>query len=60
MPADAEGQGGLWLAVRPSTAAKCVRCWHKREDVGSVAGHEEICGRCVTNLDGPGETRRYA
>ena len=60
VPADAEGQGGLWLAVRPSTAAKCVRCWHKREDVGSVAGHEEICGRCVTNLDGPGETRRYA
>ena len=25
---------GLWLRVYPSTATKCVRCWHKRADVG--------------------------
>jgi isoleucyl-tRNA synthetase len=37
-----------------------VRCWHKRADVGSVAAHPELCARCADNLDGPGETRRYA
>jgi isoleucyl-tRNA synthetase len=57
---DAEGTAGLWLKVRPSLAPKCVRCWHKREDVGSVAAHPELCGRCATNLDGPGEERRFA
>jgi isoleucyl-tRNA synthetase len=58
--ADAEGSTGLWLHVRRSEAAKCVRCWHKRPDVGTVAAHPELCGRCAVNLDGPGETRRHA
>jgi isoleucyl-tRNA synthetase len=60
LAADGEGKGGLWLQVRPSTAPKCVRCWHKRADVGTVAAHPELCGRCAVNLDGPGETRRHA
>jgi isoleucyl-tRNA synthetase len=51
---------GFWIRVRPSTAVKCVRCWHKRDDVGSVPAHPELCGRCVVNLDGAGETRRFA
>ena len=64
-PADAveagvEGAPGLWIAVRPTDAAKCVRCWHRRDDVGSVPAHPELCGRCAGNVDGPGETRRYA
>jgi isoleucyl-tRNA synthetase len=50
----------VWISVRPSGARKCVRCWHLRADVGSHAAHPELCGRCVTNVDGPGETRRYA
>jgi len=48
-----------WIVARPSSAQKCVRCWHKREDVGSSAEHPELCGRCVTNIDGHGEQRRY-
>ena len=60
LAADAEGKGGLWLRVRPSQSPKCVRCWHKREDVGSVAAHPELCSRCAANLDGPGEARHYA
>jgi isoleucyl-tRNA synthetase len=48
-----------WIVARPSAAKKCVRCWHKREDVGSSAEHPELCGRCVTNVAGPGEQRRY-
>ncbi|GAB6046958.1 isoleucine--tRNA ligase [Methyloparacoccus murrellii] len=49
---------GLRIVVRPSTAAKCVRCWHHRADVGSHAEHPELCGRCVDNVAGSGETRR--
>jgi isoleucyl-tRNA synthetase len=48
-----------WIVARPSAAKKCVRCWHKREDVGSYPKHPELCGRCVANVDGPGEQRRY-
>ena len=51
---------GLWLTVNKASGAKCVRCWHHREDVGSHEGHEELCGRCVTNIDGEGEERHYA
>ena len=51
----------LWLNVAQSAAAKCDRCWHHREDVGSHAEHPELCGRCISNLpEGPGEERRYA
>jgi isoleucyl-tRNA synthetase len=52
--------GGVWLTVARTEAPKCVRCWHHREDVGSVPEHPELCRRCVGNLSEPGETRRYA
>lgn len=51
---------GLKITIQPATAPKCVRCWHHREDVGSHAEHPELCGRCVENVDGPGEVRRHA
>ena len=50
----------LWLLVSPSGDSKCSRCWHRRPDVGSDPLHPEICGRCVSNVDGSGETRVYA
>lgn len=50
----------LWVAVAPSGHAKCVRCWHHRADVGGDAAHPELCGRCVDNVAGDGERRRYA
>jgi isoleucyl-tRNA synthetase len=49
----------VWVSARVSDAAKCVRCWHRRDDVGSHAEHPELCGRCVSNVEGPGETRRW-
>ncbi|MBM0108621.1 isoleucine--tRNA ligase [Steroidobacter sp. S1-65] len=63
-PADAvaaeEAEGnGAWIVVKPTTSVKCVRCWHKRPDVGHDARHPELCGRCVTNVEGPGEQRRF-
>ena len=54
------GLGAVALRVTPTTALKCVRCWHRLEDVGSHAEHPELCGRCVSNIEGPGETRRHA
>jgi isoleucyl-tRNA synthetase len=56
----AAGLEGVWLVVKKSEAAKCVRCWHHIPDVGQVAAHPELCGRCATNVDGPGEVRRWA
>jgi isoleucyl-tRNA synthetase len=50
----------LAIVVRKSEHAKCVRCWHRRPDVGSDPGHPELCGRCVDNVAGPGEQRRFA
>jgi isoleucyl-tRNA synthetase len=48
------------FAVKPTSAVKCVRCRQRRLDVGSIPAHPEICGRCVTNVDGPGEQREFA
>jgi isoleucyl-tRNA synthetase len=54
----------LNVNARPATAPKCERCWHYVEEasqgVGSVAAHPTICGRCVTNLFGGGESRKVA
>jgi len=50
----------LWVQVAPSEHAKCVRCWHHREDVGTHVEHPELCGRCVENLGPQGEQRNYA
>jgi isoleucyl-tRNA synthetase len=61
-PADAVATelDGLKLKVRVSEHHKCVRCWHQRPDVGHHAEHPELCGRCVENVAGDGESRRYA
>ena len=48
------------ILVKPSTYKKCDRCWHYRADVGADAAHPSICGRCVSNLFGSGEVRKYA
>jgi isoleucyl-tRNA synthetase len=38
---------GLSLRVEPSTHPKCLRCWNLRADVGAVAAHPDLCGRCA-------------
>jgi isoleucyl-tRNA synthetase len=47
-------RGDLSVEVKPSTYSKCDRCWHYMPDV-----NEGLCGRCQSNLRGPGETRRH-
>jgi isoleucyl-tRNA synthetase len=51
---------GLKVLVEKSTGDKCVRCWHYIDDVGSNDKHPSVCGRCIENIDGQGETRHYA
>jgi isoleucyl-tRNA synthetase len=51
---------GLRISVSPSDHTKCVRCWHHREDVGADPTHPQLCGRCLENLAGAGERRRFA
>src|SRR5574343_1364873 len=50
----------LAITVTPSTATKCERCWHYTDDVGAHAAHPTLCGRCVSNIAGAGETRAHA
>jgi isoleucyl-tRNA synthetase len=50
----------MQVATQASSAAKCERCWHYREDVGHDAAHPTLCGRCTSNLYGTGEVRKFA
>ncbi|MFV2029757.1 isoleucine--tRNA ligase [Neisseria sp. S1] len=50
----------LAVTARVSSGEKCERCWHYTDDIGSVAAHPTICGRCADNIEGKGESRHYA
>ena len=49
----------VFVSAQPTEKQKCVRCWHYRADIGVVAAHPELCGRCASNVDGAGEDRRW-
>ncbi len=49
----------LRFKVESSNCDKCVRCWHYRPEVGTFADDPELCGRCVENVNGAGEVRKY-
>lgn len=56
----AEGSAAdIAVLATPSAKAKCGRCWHHRADVGHHAAHPALCGRCIDNIDGAGEDRRW-
>ena len=50
----------LSISASATNDPKCERCWHYRADVGAHDEHPGLCGRCVSNLFGTGETRRFA
>jgi len=49
----------LWIDALASADTKCARCWHHRPDVGVDDSHPELCSRCIQNVDGDGEPRRF-
>lgn len=57
---EATAMTDLRVAIKYSDADKCVRCWHRRSDVGINTDHPELCGRCVENVVGQGELRHFA
>ena len=48
------------VLVETSRYLKCERCWHYREEIGSIAEHPTLCNRCFSNLFGAGEVRSAA
>lgn len=50
---------GETLTVSVTTAHKCERCWHRREEVGQTAHHPTLCDRCITNIEGQSEVRKF-
>jgi len=38
---------GVAVEPKPTDAEKCDRCWRRLPDVGSVAAHPALCGRCA-------------
>jgi len=51
---------GLQISISKSNALKCVRCWQYHADVGTNNEHPELCPRCIENVQGSGEIRKYA
>jgi isoleucyl-tRNA synthetase len=49
----------VFVLAQPTGKTKCVRCWHHRADIGADARHPELCARCASNVEGPGEDRRW-
>jgi isoleucyl-tRNA synthetase len=45
-------EAGLNVRIARADGAKCERCWHFEDDIGSHAHHPTLCGRCVAVLDG--------
>jgi isoleucyl-tRNA synthetase len=58
--AKATALSSVSVMVTPSPHTKCERCWHYRAEVGKNAEHPGLCGRCISNLFGPGEPRDHA
>ena len=56
---NADAKGVIGVLATPTSKPKCVRCWHHREDIGTHATHPLLCGRCVSNVDGAGEVRKW-
>ena len=38
---------------------KCLRCWHHDCSVGENYEHPKLCKRCISNLFGQGEVRKF-
>jgi isoleucyl-tRNA synthetase len=67
MPIDAAGTDAvetelpdLRVKIAISQDEKCERCWHRSADIGGSTAHPTLCNRCVENVDGSGEQRRFA
>jgi len=49
----------IWIDAFVSSHKKCIRCWHHRDDTGSNSEHPDLCSRCIENVEGNGEKRKF-
>lgn len=54
------GLAGLDVSITASGYQRCDRCWHQVPSVGQHEAHPDLCQRCIDNIDGDGESRRFA
>lgn len=57
---EATEMDGLRVQISAAEGEKCVRCWHVLPDVNTHTDHPGLCGRCIVNVAGRGEVRKYA
>ena len=50
----------LKVEIENSKNKKCERCWHRCISVGTDKNYKTLCVRCISNVYGSGEIRRYA
>ncbi|URJ29319.1 isoleucine--tRNA ligase [Blochmannia endosymbiont of Camponotus modoc] len=53
------GMPGLKIFLEKAKGKKCLRCWHYRLDIDQYKNYSNICARCINNIVGPGEKRRF-
>ena len=46
-----DGVPGVGVTAGLAEGEKCQRCWRILPEVGSIPGHESICGRCADAVD---------
>ena len=51
---------GIAVSVARSQDEKCPRCWHYSDKIGVNPEYPTLCPRCVENVAGNGEVRRFA
>ena len=49
----------LEIKVEVASGEKCSRCWHHLDEVGNNPNHPSLCERCVSNVEGNGEERKF-
>jgi isoleucyl-tRNA synthetase len=47
------------IDISVSDEPKCTRCWHRSSSVGTIKDHDEVCSRCVENIENNGEHRSF-
>ena len=49
--AGAEADGASSAVLRPTSHARCQRCWRHRPMVGRLTAHPDLCERCADAVD---------
>ncbi|MCR3754929.1 MAG: isoleucine--tRNA ligase [Candidatus Westeberhardia cardiocondylae] len=49
----------LKILITKAKGDKCQRCWHYTTDIQKNTKYPTICHRCINNITGIGETRKF-